>query len=270
MSDPFELEPLPEALRTLVDAEQQRPELDAEAQARLPSRIHQALAAAQITWPGQAPDTGSAPSDAASSAPVPGAAQPVATGLAAVAKTKIAALVVAGAVAGGAGGAALHAQLGAAPPPPPIVIVMPPAAPPAQSPEPVIAPPVRGEPAPVPTPKAVPATKAPTSRPVQSTRLEPPAASSDSSLLAERSLVEQARSALARGLVSEALAALKQLAARFAGGRLAEERDAVLVHALAAAGRQAEADEKAKAVLTRYPESLFRPLVDAAVAAPEK
>lgn len=79
----------------------------------------------------------------------------------------------------------------------------------------------------------------------------------------ERALIERARSALARQDAAEALEALglaKRLAPR---GRLAEEREALTIRALYAAGRSEEARAAIGGFRRRYPESIFRPVVEA-------
>jgi hypothetical protein len=89
----------------------------------------------------------------------------------------------------------------------------------------------------------------------------------DTSLAAERALLEEARMAMARGSAPEAIAALRRHETAFPRGRLAEERDAMLVQALARAGLGGEAEGRAKAFRERFPGSLFMPVVDGAVKA---
>lgn len=95
----------------------------------------------------------------------------------------------------------------------------------------------------------------------------PSVRSPDEALRAERSYLEQARTALGRRDAAAALQALEQHRAKFATGRLSEERDALMVHALTALGRSAEATRSAAAFRRRYPQSLLMPAVDAALDA---
>jgi hypothetical protein len=115
----------------------------------------------------------------------------------------------------------------------------------APSPEAAPASPVPAAPAPAP---AAPAAKPPVGRP--------------DTLGAERSLVDQARSALARKDYASALTALDEHERRFPHGQLTEERSALNVVALSGAGRVDEAHAAAKAFKAKYPESLLMPLVD--------
>jgi hypothetical protein len=89
----------------------------------------------------------------------------------------------------------------------------------------------------------------------------PPAAASDFS--AERSLLERARSALARSDGTAAMAAIDEHQRRFPSGSLAEEREALAVRALLASGKRAEAERRAAAFGKRYPNSLFSKMLDA-------
>ena len=70
--------------------------------------------------------------------------------------------------------------------------------------------------------------------------------------------------ALARGSAADALAALEVHAREFPDGRLAEERDALRIHALASSGRREEAATRARAFRATYPSSIFLPVVDRA------
>ena len=89
---------------------------------------------------------------------------------------------------------------------------------------------------------------------------------SDRDLVAERNAIERARTALSRGTPLEAIAALDDHGQRFPQGRLREERDALRVMALVRLGRRAEASAAAAAFSRHFPRSLFRPVVEAAVA----
>ncbi len=78
-----------------------------------------------------------------------------------------------------------------------------------------------------------------------------------STLKEERTLLDQARSALARRDGVSALEALTEHGRKFGGGKLAEEREALLVEALVARGRFADARRNARAFEAKYPHSVF-------------
>lgn len=85
-------------------------------------------------------------------------------------------------------------------------------------------------------------------------------AAPEASSPADRTRLESQRLAEARGLLrtgdpAAALAALNQLAREFPNGILAQEREALIVRALVAAGDRDEADARARAFLQRYPNS---------------
>jgi hypothetical protein len=86
-----------------------------------------------------------------------------------------------------------------------------------------------------------------------------------SSLAVEQALVERARSALVRSRPADALAALDQHERRFPDGKLAEEREAIRVLALAADGEHEQARKSAKRFRKRYPRSLLLPAVEGAL-----
>ena len=83
--------------------------------------------------------------------------------------------------------------------------------------------------------------------------------------LARSQLIEQARSALARGEAETALAPLLEHRQAFPEGRLTEERDALEIQALVALGRVDEATSRAAAFRENHPTSLLRPAIDALV-----
>jgi hypothetical protein len=87
----------------------------------------------------------------------------------------------------------------------------------------------------------------------------------DVALADERSLIEQARSALVRGEARLAMDALSKHAVLFPNGRLAEERESLLVQALVNAGDFSSAYARAKHFSTTFPNSLLAPVVEAAV-----
>lgn len=90
-----------------------------------------------------------------------------------------------------------------------------------------------------------------------------PPAARDTELATERTLLEVARSALARGDVTATLAAVEQHARDFPRGRLVEEREVLFIQALAQAGRQPDAARRAADFRRRFPDSLELPAVDA-------
>lgn len=87
-----------------------------------------------------------------------------------------------------------------------------------------------------------------------------------SSLAGEEALIDRAHRALDRGRPEQALGALDAHRARYPNGRLAEEREALRVLALCREGRAAAARRVGSRFARRYPESLFRPMVERALA----
>lgn len=83
-----------------------------------------------------------------------------------------------------------------------------------------------------------------------------------SALREEATLVEQARAALASGDVARAREHLADANARFPGGRLAEEREALHVRVVAAAGDPRRAALLARAFLARHPSSPLREAIE--------
>jgi hypothetical protein len=88
-----------------------------------------------------------------------------------------------------------------------------------------------------------------------------------SDLGAEQALLDTARRALARGLTDEALAPLERHAQRYPEGVLAEERDALAVNVLVSLGRYPDARARGDRFFQRYPGSLLRGSVEAALGA---
>jgi hypothetical protein len=82
---------------------------------------------------------------------------------------------------------------------------------------------------------------------------------------AERALLTDARAAMQAADAPRALAILDDHARRFAGGQLAEERDALRVAALWLAGDHDGARRHADEFARRHPDSLFLPSVQKAV-----
>ncbi|MBS2019703.1 MAG: hypothetical protein JST00_42970 [Deltaproteobacteria bacterium] len=89
------------------------------------------------------------------------------------------------------------------------------------------------------------------------------AASSPSDLGREQALIDTARAALARGNGQGALAAAREHEARFPRGRLAEDRELVIIQALESSGQHAAAVERAERFRKAYPASLYLPAVEA-------
>lgn len=73
----------------------------------------------------------------------------------------------------------------------------------------------------------------------------------------ERRLIEAARAAVTRGNVPIALDAINRHAEQFPSGRFIEEREAIRILALLAAGRVDAARQRANVFARRYPRSLF-------------
>ncbi len=121
-------------------------------------------------------------------------------------------------------------------------------------------------PAEAPLDSAAPRAPGPTSAALGSATsgagVEPP---SSSSLAEERGLLDSARVALAAG---NARAALQTLAAhehRFPRGRLVEERESLIVQALAHTAGPAAARQRFAAFRRRFPKSIFLPALQAVV-----
>jgi len=129
--------------------------------------------------------------------------------------------------------------------------------------------PVAGRPSPAPAddrlgaallPEAdVPADEAPAVAP-PAERPVPPTSHADATRL-ELRLLRQARAAVAREDYGTALGRIAEHARRFKDGRLAEEREALRVKALAGLGRTDEARRAAAAFKVRFPRSVLLPAV---------
>lgn len=127
--------------------------------------------------------------------------------------------------------------------------------------------PVATETAPIATtlPPIAPAP-APTVRAPSSTTASTSATSPADSLGVERRLLDGARATLGSGDAREALRQLHEHEQRFARGRLVEEREALVIQALANVGRADDARERARAFQSRWPTSVYLPAVNAALA----
>jgi hypothetical protein len=88
----------------------------------------------------------------------------------------------------------------------------------------------------------------------------------DLDLAKERSLIDMARSALARGSSAAAISALRDHESAFPRGRLSEEREALWVQVLASSGQRAQAVRRAAAFHRQFPNSMLAPAVEAAVS----
>lgn len=245
MSDaPDDLSPL---AKRLFDAERRRAEDVDAVSARLLSRIGASVAAgAAVT----AASTAAAAAGAKAGAGAASTAQAI--GLSA----KAIPWIVLAFAAGGGAGAAIHASLSAPPTPAPVVAPATTSAPPP--------PPPSSASVPVLTPSDLPTAPTTAPPPPRPTASAAPSTSSDVDLASERALVDRARTALQRRQAESALEALDAHAARFPRGRLAEEREALAVQALAQAGRAADAKRRADAFRKAYPNSIFGPAVDLA------
>lgn len=82
---------------------------------------------------------------------------------------------------------------------------------------------------------------------------------------AELALIDQANAALARGRHEAALASLRDHLRRFPDGALVEERERLWIDALLRGGQRAEASARAERFVRRYPESVHRARVAAAM-----
>jgi hypothetical protein len=79
----------------------------------------------------------------------------------------------------------------------------------------------------------------------------------------ERILLDLARSALAAKDVNQALAAVQSHESQFPSGQLVEEREALTVQVLWAAGRRVDATRRLHAFGQQFPDSPLRPALDA-------
>jgi hypothetical protein len=121
---------------------------------------------------------------------------------------------------------------------------------------------------PAPPPVPAPPTSAPAppeSVPALARRAASVASAPIDTLAAERSLLDEARRRLAAGEADAALDRLAEHDRRFPHPRLEEEREALRVEALAAAGKTADARAHARAFHDRWPTSVYGPAVDASV-----
>lgn len=255
-----ELPPLPDELKALFDAAGEvapPPGLEAAVLERIGTTLAGAAGAAA-----GAAATGTSATGAA-------ATGVAATGAVVLTKTTLglgAALLLA---AGAVGGVAFERTVLSSPPAVEqrVASVEAPKAPPVEA-APVEAMAVEPSPAPGVEPEPSPAVKPP-----PAVKASPPvrapapatAATRDTLLSRERSLLEVARTAMARGDVEGTLSAVEAHAKDFPQGRLAEEREVLFIQALTMAGRRAEALRHAESFRRDFPDSLLAPAVDAAL-----
>lgn len=245
-----DLEPLPQELDNLLEAERTRPGLDATARGRLYSRVAASVAVVGLVGAGAA----------ASHAAGTSAGATATSTLSALFARKIT-IGVAAFLFGGIAGAGAHAYAThkAEPKNEPAKVAAAPVNPVQTSAPAVVAPPA---PTPVSDPNvSVPAvaTGTPTGVVVASV------ASAPDTRKEENALVTMAQNALARGDSAAALAALDDHAKRFPGGKMAEEREALAVRALVMAGRKEEARTRGERFKKTFKGSMFLPVVDGAL-----
>lgn len=251
-------EQLPDDLRALIAKERASTSLTSEASARIAERLSSTLALSPLPVPAPAPPAGSAAGASGAASHAPAAIATTSAWTAA----KLAPIALAF-VLGGASGAVITARV--------LKSEVAPAALQPAHPEPpreqAVAPAPPVIPAPIETPAAPgvepPVIAAPPHKP--EAVAAPDRAETDRDLRAERELIALARRALAEGHAADALAALERHDRRFARGRLAEERDSLRVPALVMLGRVSDASARAAQFHTRYPSSLFAPVVDSAL-----
>lgn len=135
------------------------------------------------------------------------------------------------------------------------------------APVPLLAP-VDATPSPLATPGPAPPPAAPVAQAPVAQAPEKAAALAQGPLDRERTLVDRARSALARGDTDACMRAIREHAASYPDGVLAEEREVTAIRALAASGHDVDARARARAFHDAYPASLFGASVDAVVRPP--
>lgn len=285
---------IPAELQALYDAEKERPAPCDEdrdqvyAAVAASCGIAAAVGTAAVTSAaGEASGGGAGAASGAASASAP-AAGAAATSMAGSGLSSLPALLAkpvtllvfaAGAVAG-TGTTLLVEEITSSPAPPARAVLQ------KRAPTPlarVVAPPAAAEElepsAPTPAPPPAPENPAPTVNPPrklpeplakratarkrpQPGSARPPSAASTRSAVVERNLLERARTALSRGKPASALQALRQHQQQYPRGTLAEERQALMVVALASVGQGARARAAARRFKKRHPQSLLLPLVE--------
>jgi hypothetical protein len=238
-------------LEAFLAPERRRPDPPGDVQNEVFSRVGSTLGWFGGAGPGQGGPGGSAGPD-----PSSGAVGAVAKG--ALAKTVVT-LVVGGVIGAGVHEGydrvtERHAERAR-------VAVVAPAAAPLPPPPPRPAPVVEAQPEPA-APSVVRAEN-PRPRPEHAAKTE--TRERDRNLAAERALIEQARTALAREQGAAALAMLERHARDFPGAELAEERESLHVQALVSLERFEQARKVAAAFHRRFPRSIFGAVVDEAL-----
>ncbi|HLY52145.1 MAG TPA: hypothetical protein VKQ31_03960, partial [Steroidobacteraceae bacterium] len=87
------------------------------------------------------------------------------------------------------------------------------------------------------------------------------------SFVAERLLLDAARTALASDRLAAALEATAQHEREYPDGAMVQEREAIAIRALVGLGRSGEARERVARFRARFPESVLLPAVEAAAGA---
>jgi hypothetical protein len=137
-----------------------------------------------------------------------------------------------------------------------------PASPPAAPPSPATP---AGAPGPAPAAATGARAESPAAQPERAPRVEPRERERDRGLGAERALIEQARTALAREKYTAAVEALERHAREFPGGELEEERESLQIQALVGLERFDQARKAAARFRRRFPRSIFTAVVDEAL-----
>jgi len=249
-------ERLPPEIEAFLAPERRRPDPPADVRDEVFSRV-----GATLGWSGDpGPGTGgSEPPGGGPPSGRPGAANLAAHAATAAAKGPIA-RTLATLVIGGLLGAGVHEAYDRATArraePVKVAAVAPPPTP--APPAPPLVEPVPGPPA----PSAVRTEDAP-ARPEHVVRGAP--RERDRNLAAERSLIEQARTALAREQGAAALAALERHARDFPQGELEEERESLRVQALVGLEQFDQARKTGARFHRRFPRSIFGAVVDEAL-----
>jgi hypothetical protein len=248
--------PLSPELRFLVEAERTRPDAPASAQAQAEARLTALLGPASGLAGGGGVRGSASPSGTAATpgAETRGAALPGASAL------PVGKLLAAFALGGLAGGATT--ALVARPSERVVYVDRPVSASSVARPLPTTSASPEAE---APPPAVSASGTAPIMAPLSAPSASSHPRSRDTALAAERALIERARSALARGDAPGALLAIAQHQHDFPAGQLSEEREALAVQALVAAGRTQEASQRGARFRSTFPNSLLLPLVDQAL-----
>jgi hypothetical protein len=244
---------LPPDLDAFLAPERRRPDPPADTQSEIFSRV-----GATLGWFGGPGPGGSDPSGGAAGGHAAGQlAAHGAKHLTAGALLKTVATLVVGGVIGAGVHEAHDRAVDRRSESAKIAVVAPPAAPSPPPPAPVVDP--------QPEPAAENGVRAESPRPRAEHLARTEARERDRNLAAERALVEQARTALAREQGAAALAALERHARDFPQGELEEERESLRVQALAGLGQFDQARKTGARFHRRFPRSIFGAVVDEAL-----